>query len=406
MRILKYFFISVLLILLSAEGLVRLKVNYLQSQLIVGKTDFSGSDYAYMWLPVSSRMNHRFWNDFLVGKPDPRLRTFILSPLFDQSMGSSMSVVDRYRLKPGQYQLLDFTRAEDQQENSKFNVHINSFGFRGKERSINKPKGTLRIISWGAYQTFGHGVDDEFTYPSQLENFLNKNKKNGYEVWNAGAQSVSFRAVERRIPIDMQEVKPDIAILEFGFADVAAMKNDTFLNPGARIFPAGSLGWRVSKYLFGQIYTSFLGRSYLVAMLSQKFVANGKGKNLEFWKTHMSAFLDKLEEKGIFAILMNPIAGGFEAKEYEDLVTGRKNAVFFNVKKFLYENKTDREAISQAFYKDKNWVDEFEGRTKKIIQMDGMHVYKKNFSHPNEKSHRLISEQLAKIILQRSGQRK
>jgi len=51
-------------------------------------------------------------------------------------------------------------------------VHINSHGTRGADFSVEKPAGTLRILSLGDSRTFGWGLTDEQTYSRRLERLL------------------------------------------------------------------------------------------------------------------------------------------------------------------------------------------------------------------------------------------
>lgn len=50
----------------------------------------------------------------------------------------------------------------------------NSFGFRGRETSVEKPPKTLRVLMVGDSVTFGHSMDNEQTFSSLLEAALNK----------------------------------------------------------------------------------------------------------------------------------------------------------------------------------------------------------------------------------------
>ena len=55
-----------------------------------------------------------------------------------------------------------------------FPVTINSHGFRGKEFSVKKYPGTIRVLALGASSTVGLWSRDHQTYPVQLENMLNE----------------------------------------------------------------------------------------------------------------------------------------------------------------------------------------------------------------------------------------
>src|SRR6266404_4190437 len=73
-------------------------------------------------------------------------------------------------------------------------VHINSNGTRGPEFTVEKPPGTIRILSLGDSRTFGWGLTDEETYSRRLRNLLQNYAGDGrtVEVINAGVNAWSY----------------------------------------------------------------------------------------------------------------------------------------------------------------------------------------------------------------------
>jgi lysophospholipase L1-like esterase len=72
-------------------------------------------------------------------------------------------------------------------ENPVWRVKLNSEGFRGPDFAQKKPPGTFRVVCMGDSWTFGASVDQDSTYPKQLEDALKKahpDKK--FEVLNLG----------------------------------------------------------------------------------------------------------------------------------------------------------------------------------------------------------------------------
>ncbi len=91
-------------------------------------------------------------------------------------------------------------------------VTINSHGFRGREFSIEKPDGVLRVLTLGASSTFGFYSRDEETYPYLLEQRLNArcHGSRRFEVINfaiphARAEEIRAMLVAEGIALD-----PDI----------------------------------------------------------------------------------------------------------------------------------------------------------------------------------------------------
>jgi lysophospholipase L1-like esterase len=105
------------------------------------------------------------------------------------------------------------------------NFSTNSFGFRGKEFEIVKPKDVFRIIAIGDSCTFGFGAsDDEHTYPYLLEAKLNsmyKNKK--IEVINAGVPS--YKSLQSLIWLvtELMGLNPDMLIVQLGWNDIVSI---------------------------------------------------------------------------------------------------------------------------------------------------------------------------------------
>jgi lysophospholipase L1-like esterase len=73
-------------------------------------------------------------------------------------------------------------------------VHVNSQGTRGPEFQIEKPAGTIRILSLGDSRTFGWGLADDETYSRRLEQLLQSYVGTGkkVEVINAGVNAWSY----------------------------------------------------------------------------------------------------------------------------------------------------------------------------------------------------------------------
>jgi hypothetical protein len=71
----------------------------------------------------------------------------------------------------------------------RYSVTINSLGFRSEEKPVEKPPGVFRILCFGGSNVFGAAVDDNQTWPAQLEINLNKLDPRRFDVWNMGANA-------------------------------------------------------------------------------------------------------------------------------------------------------------------------------------------------------------------------
>ena len=116
---------------------------------------------------------------------------YIKSTLIEPDKHASVIKENGYvRMKPG-------FKYKDKVSGNIFS--INSLGFRGREISERKPDQKIRIVAIGGSTTFGIGSsNNNNTYPSLLENKLNKNNELSnisFEVINAGipgAQSINI----------------------------------------------------------------------------------------------------------------------------------------------------------------------------------------------------------------------
>ena len=98
---------------------------------------------------------------------------------------------------------------------------INDQGFRGDEFTLEKKAGVYRIACIGDSFTFGHGVRQEDTYPSQMETVLNRAVGVGdFEVLNFGVGG--YNTEQEAILLDEKVLpyNPDLVILQY-------MLNDT-----------------------------------------------------------------------------------------------------------------------------------------------------------------------------------
>ena len=97
----------------------------------------------------------------------------------------------------------------------------NSHGFRGPERSHQKPSGIFRISLIGDSVTMGAGVLEEDTYAAGLERTLNRERADQrYEVLNIGLSGLNTHWVVRRFEELGLPFDPDMVIYGFTINDI------------------------------------------------------------------------------------------------------------------------------------------------------------------------------------------
>lgn len=99
---------------------------------------------------------------------------------------------------------------------SNITITSNNQGYRGKDFSIQKDSNEYRILVLGDSYTWGWGVEDNKTYPFQLNNLLKNTYKKSIEVINAGyadgfsPDSYYVYLKKRGLKLD-----PNLVILQF-----------------------------------------------------------------------------------------------------------------------------------------------------------------------------------------------
>ena len=96
-------------------------------------------------------------------------------------------------------------------------VEINSLGFRDtRDYSLDKPRGTFRILILGDSVTFGHGALSDTTYPYLLEQRLKQWRGEvGWQVWNLGVPGYNTSQELEYLKLVATPYQPDLVIVGF-----------------------------------------------------------------------------------------------------------------------------------------------------------------------------------------------
>ena len=105
-------------------------------------------------------------------------------------------------------------------------VTINAEGFRGEDFTIEKPPGTIRILTLGASSTFGYHDRDDETYPFLLERDLQATAPPGvaYEVINFAIPHATTENVLAMLVNEGLRLSPDVVTFYEGANDSAAIE--------------------------------------------------------------------------------------------------------------------------------------------------------------------------------------
>jgi lysophospholipase L1-like esterase len=172
----------------------------------------------------------------------------------------------------------------------------NSAGFRGPERSLEKPDGVFRIVVIGDSVTMGMGVLEEKTYAARLEPLLDARiPDREVQVLNLGLSGLNTRWIVHRLEQRGLRYDPDLVVYGYTLNDIegAAYRRSAragFSQP-ASFWPSPLYLWR---YL-GPRLNSF--RELLWAPRgSYSFeLDDNYFRNQEAWQTLLDGF-DRLAE--------------------------------------------------------------------------------------------------------------
>jgi len=88
----------------------------------------------------------------------------------------------------------------------------NSQGARGKEWSLEKPQGTLRVLAVGASTTYGVNNQDHETWPAVLEAELRQRTGRPIEVLNGGVPEIRLEGLISQLSTRWLRYRPDLVI--------------------------------------------------------------------------------------------------------------------------------------------------------------------------------------------------
>ena len=108
-----------------------------------------------------------------------------------------------------------------------YRVRVNSLGFRGPDFDLLKPAGVYRILCVGNSRTFGDYVDEEDTFPAQLEKRLRQESGRSVEVINAGVIGYTITDESDFLREKGFALQPDAIIVGFALNDLAGLTGRT-----------------------------------------------------------------------------------------------------------------------------------------------------------------------------------
>lgn len=174
-------------------------------------------------------------------------------------------------------------------------IRINNHGFRGRDFEIEKPAGTIRVLTLGASSTFGYSNSDGDTYPHFLEQALNQRAggTTKFEVINLAIPHAISSNILAMFVAEGIALEPDVVTFYEGANDAAIVDRPRFGESFSQKMRAKSLFLEFS----GQLVSATLGRPPQI--WSDEYADKRSGVFLK----NVSALLDTCRQRGIRLIL-------------------------------------------------------------------------------------------------------
>lgn len=226
-----------------------------------------------------------------------------------------------YRLKPGTHLCDDHT------------IEVNSLGFRGPERAIEKEPGEYRIIVLGGSNAYGVGTTYNNSWPAMLERELHQQGATKVSVWNLGVCAYVGLQIATLGYETLKSHDPDLVIVALGNTGMRPFLEGTKIEPYFNANPELWFEMIIHPYfdilpdeLQNIMIRDFRFYRYTLIALTRAF--GFRSQDLEHHEIKNAAairqFLAKAKAKTETAVFLYP---GVKGENYKDYLSGEGVAV-------------------------------------------------------------------------------
>lgn len=180
-------------------------------------------------------------------------------------------------------------------------ISVNRLGFRGKDFSAEKPEKTFRIVCLGGSSVFGYRLNDEESWPAQLEKRFHDGGYPFVEVINAGVAGYTTYHSLILLITRILDLNPDLVIVNQTWND---MKYWHFVSPDNPVYHHWSAVIKNPPSMIREISKG----SYFIRFI---YAVYGKLRAVLLSKTGTQEPFDYLHD-------------GLDALSEEDLAYGKK----------------------------------------------------------------------------------
>ena len=271
---------------------------------------------------------------------------------------------------------------------------LNSKRLRDREFSYVTQDSVFRILVLGDSNTFGQGIKDyKDTYPKLLEKKLNSNKKDiTYEVINAGVRGFGTKNELNYWNIEGIKYDPDIVIIAYFFDDLGGWDKfngtlpSSFKGKNSLLNDKSYLYFFFNYRIIGKLYELW---DYSIPSFFNKGKLNDNESYLMELREHVSVFkgLIKSIKKNQSVPIVAIFPGWFYEPDYSKKYFKQKYTEF-QKQKYIINKKLENMSIGHLNIED---IDNF----KRVVNF----VVNKDDSHPNEKAHETIANEIYNYLI-------
>lgn len=307
--------VQVLLFVVSVCLVAEVYLRFEQSRSLSDQEAGARSYYR----EVLARM-HVIWLD-VFDDSDPFLPPYVVFANRDLDDQERMETIlrDSKLNFTGERSSYDFLQDPSRASSTQYTVTVNSLGFRGEERSAEKPDDVFRIIALGSYHTFGLGVNDDETYPAQLERMLNQGTAKNVEVWNGGKLAGTAIIALAQMQNEILAYDPDLVILDYGFIDTLVLDDNVF--PPAMRFP-DSLPSKMFRMVAGPVMIALNDSVLWNNIFFNQFIDKPRQDKLERFEETMRAVVEVARSNDIPVIVLSQLQV-YPPNVFDDMADGQ-----------------------------------------------------------------------------------
>jgi hypothetical protein len=215
-----------------------------------------------------------------------------------------MSVVEKNPLfRPLKNSILEYELIPNTTQNG---IRINSFGFRGGEITAEPQPGVIRVIALGDSETLCASLEEELSFPKQIETSLNRYGQEKFEVLNFGVTGYNSLQELELLKTKALPLHPKVVVVRYVF-------NDAVIGSPQIIVDSSWLGLSRIYLLFKFLAQPITPLSWLIQETNGEtwkfYVALHKSKYFDITKQYISQMYEAAAAQNVvFVLLVDPEA--------------------------------------------------------------------------------------------------